>query len=68
MKDRDTDRETDTPETDLRDQREEKAACLKGLHLLLVINQFLSSSPFQSPYRTVLLAAAHENLEALRGV
>ena len=36
--------------------------------ICIVGNQFLSSSPFQSPYRAGLLAAAHETFEALRGV
>ena len=58
---RQRDREMDTRETDQRDQREEKAACLKGLHLLLVINSFHPvhsnhlTAQYCSPQRTKLL-------------
>ena len=58
-------RKTDTRETDQRDQRERGEDCLSERTTCTVSNR---SSPFQSPYRRVLLAAAHETLEALRGV
>ena len=58
---RQRDRETDTPETDQRDQRQEKTACLKELHVLLVINSFHPvhsnhlTAQYCSPQRTILL-------------
>ena len=76
-KDRDTDRETERDtqtqterqrDRHARDRPERGEGCLSERTTFAVSNQFLSSSPFQSPYRTVLLAAAHETLEALRGV
>ena len=80
MKERDTDRERDThTQTQTERQKDGHARdrperpergedCLSERTTCTVSNRFRSSSPFQSPYRTVLLAAAHETLEALRGV
>ena len=76
QRDRETERDTQTQTERQKDghardrpERPERGEdCLSERTTCTVSNRFRSSSPFQSPYRTVLLAAAHENLEALRGV
>ena len=65
---RQRDRKTDRHARDRPERPETGEDCLSERTTCTVSNRFRSSSPFQSPYRTVLLAAAHETLEALRGV